>query len=116
MCCLLFLTKQEPVSYARQVIETRQTPEFADWFKGLRDVMARKRIAKRIALLEGGHFGDVKPVGGKVSELRIDHGPGYRVYFMRRGEALILLLIGGDKDSQRRDIARAREIAAALNE
>jgi len=96
------------------VIETRQSPEFADWFGSLHDRIARTRIAKRIALLEGGHFGDVKAVGGKVSELRIDHGPGYRVYFTRRGTALILLLIGGDKGSQRRDIAKARQIAARL--
>lgn len=94
------------------MIETRQTPEFADWFRSLRDRVTRGRIAKRIILLEGGHFGDVKSVGGRVSELRIDHGPGYRLYFTRRGAALILLLIGGDKKSQRRDIARAKEIAA----
>ena len=94
------------------MIETRQTPEFADWFGSLRDVMARGRIAKRITLLEGGHFGDVKSVGDKVSEIRIDHGPGYRLYFTWRGEALVLLLIGGDKGSQRRDIAKAKELAA----
>jgi putative addiction module killer protein len=100
------------VFYARQVIETWQTPEFAGWFRGLRDLVARGRIAKRIILLEGGHFGDVKSVGDKVSELRIDHGPGYRLYFTWRGEALVLLLIGGDKGSQRRDIAKAKELAA----
>jgi putative addiction module killer protein len=94
------------------VIETSQTPEFANWFRSLRDAVARGRIAKRIVLLEGGHFGDVKSVGDAVSELRIDHGPGYRLYFTRRGEALVLLLIGGDKGSQRRDIAKAKEIAA----
>ena len=94
------------------MIETRQTPEFASWFRGLRDVVARRRIAKRITLLEGGHCGDVKSVGDRVSELRIDHGPGYRLYFTWRGVDLILLLIGGDKGSQRRDIAKAKEIAA----
>jgi putative addiction module killer protein len=94
------------------VIETWQTPEFASWFRSLRDAVARGRIAKRIALLEGGHFGDVKSLGDGVSELRIHHGPGYRLYFTRRGEALVLLLIGGDKGSQRRDVARAKEIAA----
>lgn len=93
------------------MIETRQTTEFADWLANLRDRMARGRIAKRIILLEGGHFGDVKSVGGKVSELRIDHGPGYRLYFTWRDEALVLLLIGGDKGSQRRDIAKAKELA-----
>jgi len=100
-----------PVFYARQVIKTRQTPEFANWFRSLRDMVGRGRIAKRIILLEGGHFGDVKSVGDKVSELRIDQGPGYRLYFTWRGEALVLLLIGGDKGSQRRDIAKAKEIA-----
>lgn len=94
------------------MIKTRKTLEFAQWFRGLRDMVARGRIAKRITLLEGGHFGDVKSVGDKVSELRIDHGPGYRLYFTWRGESLVLLLIGGDKGSQRRDIARAKEIAA----
>lgn len=77
---------------------------------------ARKRIAVRVALIQGGHFGDVKPVGGKVSELRVDHGPGYRLYFTRRGERLILLLCGGDKGSQRRDIERAKAMAADLDE
>jgi putative addiction module killer protein len=96
------------------VIEIRQTAEFAKWFGGLQDSMARKRIAKRIALLEGGHFGDVKPVGGKVSELRVDHGPGYRLYFTRRGAVLVILLCGGDKGSQVRDIDRAKAIAARL--
>lgn len=96
------------------MIETRQTETFAKWFTGLRDQLAVKRIAKRLALLEGGHLGDVKSVGGKVSELRIDHGPGYRLYFTRRGETVILLLVGGDKGSQDRDIAKAKEMAAAL--
>ena len=96
------------------MIETHQTETFAKWFAGLRDLVAVKRIARRIALLEGGHFGDVKALGDKVSELRIDHGPGYRLYFTRRGETLILLLIGGDKGSQDRDIAKAKEMAAAL--
>lgn len=96
------------------MIETQQTESFAKWFAGLRDLVARKRINNRLTLLEGGHFGDVKALGDKVSELRIDHGPGYRLYFTRRGEALVLLLVGGDKGSQDRDIAKAKEMAAAL--
>lgn len=97
------------------VLDVRQTVEFADWFAGLRDSITRKRIARRVALLRIGHFGDVKSVGDKVAELRIDHGPGYRLYFTRRGETVILLLVGGDKSSQGRDIGRARKMAAALD-
>ena len=93
------------------MIETEQTPEFRAWYQRLRDVTAQGRIAKRIALIEGGHFGDVKSIGDKVSELRISHGPGYRLYFMWREKKLVLLLIGGDKGSQKRDIAKAKEIA-----
>jgi putative addiction module killer protein len=68
-------------------------------------------IVRRIARVAAGNFGDVRPVGGGVSELRIDHGPGFRVYFARRGESLVVLLCGGDKGSQARDIARAKVLA-----
>ena len=78
----------------------------------LRDLSARKRIAIRVDRLAFGLVGDAKPVGGGVSELRLDFGPGYRVYFQQRGDVLILLLLGGDKSSQERDIVRAKEIAA----
>lgn len=90
----------------------RQTDRFARWFSELRDERARKRVARRLALLAAGHVGDAKSVGGRVSELRIDHGPGYRLYYTRRGEAVILLLVGGDKSSQARDIAAAKALAA----
>lgn len=91
--------------------EVVRTPEFARWLARLRDNAARAVIARRIDRLAGGNAGDVRPVGGGVSELRIDVGPGYRVYFVRRGESLIVLLCGGDKDSQARDVARARSLA-----
>ncbi|QPQ54362.1 type II toxin-antitoxin system RelE/ParE family toxin [Allosphingosinicella flava] len=96
------------------MIEARQTEEFRDWLDGLRDRMARKRIGQRIARLQIGLFGDSKPVGDKVFELRIDHGPGYRVYFAREGNRIVILLCGGDKSTQRRDIERAKEMAANL--
>jgi len=97
------------------MIEIEQTLTFDDWLESLRDQVARKRIARRLAMAQAGHLGDVKSVGDGVSEMRIDHGPGYRLYFTRRGEALILLLVGGDKGSQARDIAKAKEMAAALD-
>jgi putative addiction module killer protein len=93
------------------MIEVRQTDVFADWFAGLRDREARARITVRIRRLSLGNPGDVKPVGGGVLEMRIDYGPGYRVYFVRRGETIVVLLCGGDKRNQDRDIARARELA-----
>jgi putative addiction module killer protein len=96
------------------VIEVRQTEVFAGWFASLRDRKAKDRIDIRIRRLSIGNLGDVRPVGEGVSELRIDYGPGYRVYFVRRGEALIILLCGGDKGSQRRDIKAAKALASAL--
>ena len=89
------------------MIEIRETREYAAWFEGLRDRMAKVRILIRIRRVSLGNFGDVKPVGEGVSELRVDYGPGYRVYFLRRGEALVVLLGGGDKRTQSRDIQRA---------
>jgi putative addiction module killer protein len=82
----------------------------------LRDPRAKARIAIRIDRLALGNAGDAKPVGSGVSEMRIDYGPGYRLYFIRRGEALIVLLCGGDKGSQQRDIVRARALAADLKD
>lgn len=79
-----------------------------------REGEARERIAQLIVRLQSGPFGDVEPIGGGLSELRIDHGPGYRVYFGRCGRVLIVLLCGGDKRTQRRDIDRARALAAGL--
>lgn len=91
-------------------MEVRQTDVFTDWFAGLRDREARARITVRIRRLSLGNPGDVKPVGGGVSEMRIDYGPGYRVYFVQRGDTVVVLLCGGDKRNQDRDIARALEL------
>lgn len=96
------------------MIEVRQTVAFETWLDGLTDDRAASRIAQRIIRLRNGLLGDVKPVGGGVSEIRIDYGPGYRLYFAPRGAVLILLLCGGDKRTQRRDIARAKALAAEL--
>lgn len=95
-------------------METRQTLAFSDWLNNLRDVRAKTRIAIRIARIEAGLMGDVKSLGDGVSEVRIDFGTGYRLYFTRRGEELIILLCGGDKGSQARDIAKAKEMVAQL--
>ena len=102
------------MSYNGVVIEIRQTEVYARWFRRLRDREARARIDVRLRRLSLGNPGDVRPVGGGVSEIRIDYGPGYRVYFVRKGEALIVLLAGGDKGSQDRDIRRALDLARGL--
>lgn len=92
----------------------QQHPEFSAWFSRLRDVTAFAQIAKRIDRLALGNPGDAAPVGDGVSEMRIHVGPGYRVYFVRRGEEIVILLCGGDKSSQPRDIRRAKALAASL--
>ncbi|MFW5783494.1 MAG: type II toxin-antitoxin system RelE/ParE family toxin [Spirochaetota bacterium] len=97
-------------------MEIRQTETYARWYARLKDRRARMRINIRIRRLSLGNFGDVKRVGRRVAELRIPYGPGYRVYFTRRGPEVILLLVGGDKSTQRRDIERARELAKALGD
>jgi putative addiction module killer protein len=99
------------VYYITRVIEVRQTPAFAHWLDGLRDRTAIARINVRIRRLSLGNPGDVHPVGAGVSELRIDYGPGYRIYFIQRGPEAVVLLCGGDKSTQDRDIGRAKELA-----
>jgi putative addiction module killer protein len=94
--------------------EIRQTETFRRWFDNLRDSEAQKRILARIRRLSLGNPGDVKPVGGGVSELRIDYGPGYRMYFIRRGSTVVILLSGGDKRTQDRDIKTALLIAREI--
>lgn len=96
------------------MIEVRKTAVFEAWFSGLRDRQARARISIRIDRLALGNPGDTKPVGSGVSELRINYGPGYRVYYTQQGSTLVLLLIGGDKRTQDRDIRTALELAGKL--
>lgn len=92
----------------------RRTTEFDRWLRGLQDQEGRYRILARLTQAEAGNFGDCAPVGEGVSEMRIHCGPGYRVYFVRRGAAVYVLLAGGDKASQSRDIRRARELARTI--
>jgi putative addiction module killer protein len=96
------------------MIEISQTDTYINWFESLRDRQARARIDIRIRRLSVGNPGDVKPVGQGISELRIDYGPGYRVYFIQTGETLIILLAGGDKRTQARDIKTAITLAQDL--
>jgi putative addiction module killer protein len=110
----LWLAKVYPVGYTKIMVEIRQTETYAQWFGALRDRQARNRIDIRIRRLSMGNPGDVKPVGSGVSELRIDYGPGYRVYFIQRGDIFIVLLAGGDKRTQDRDIQTALALAEEL--
>jgi len=103
-----------PTRYTLLSIEIRQTAAYARWFEKLRDRRARARILVRVRRLSLGNRGDCEPVGEGVTELRIDYGPGYRVYFVQRGSAHVILLAGGDKRSQRRDIANALKLARDL--
>jgi len=98
------------------MIEIRKTDVFARWLDGLLDLRARARVQARIERLATGNAGDVEPVGEGVSELRINYGPGYRVYFKQRGRELIILLAGGDKSTQARDIKSALRLARNLLE
>ncbi|MFM8929609.1 MAG: type II toxin-antitoxin system RelE/ParE family toxin [Betaproteobacteria bacterium] len=95
-------------------IQIQQTEAYAKWFSGLRDRVARVRIDVRIRRLSLGNAGDAKPVGDGVSELRVDHGPGYRIYFIQRDKVVIVLLAGGDKSTQDKDIRNAKALAKDL--
>lgn len=94
----------------------KRTVEFSSWLKDLRDLRARAKVISRIDRLALGNPGDVRPVGDGVSELRIDYGPGYRVYYVQRGEEYVVLLCGGDKDSQDADIKSAKKLASELED
>jgi putative addiction module killer protein len=103
-----------PLGYDIYMMEVRQTDEYSDWFAKLRDRQARARINARIRRLSLGNPGDVKPVGEGISELRIDYGPGYRVYFLQRGREVVILLAGGDKRTQQKDIQTALQLVRNL--
>jgi len=98
------------MGYNQDEIVVKQTEQYSKWFSSLRDRVARAKIDIRIRRLSMGNLGDAKPVGGGVSELRINFGPGYRVYFAHRGNKIVLLLAGGDKSSQSRDIETALKL------
>lgn len=93
------------------MIDFERSRAFADWLDSLKDIIGKARIISRLRTAEHGNFGDCEPVGAAVYEMRVHYGPGYRMYFTRRGEVVYLLLIGGDKSSQKRDIKRAIQMA-----
>ena len=93
------------------MFEVRQSAVFSAWLAELRDLSARLRIAARVRRMEEGHLGDTKTVGSGVRELRMNFGPGYRVYYVQRGQRIVVLLCGGDKDSQKSDIIAAKRMA-----
>ena len=102
------------MNYSSHVIEVRQTSVFREWLVDLRDSVARSRIIVRIRRFELGNPGDLKAVGDGISELRVPHGPGYRVYLAYQGQTIVILLCGGDKSTQRRDIATAKRMAKEI--
>ena len=94
----------------------RQTEEFVSWLDGVDDQRAQLRIAARLRQAEAGNLGDWQPVEGEVSEMRVHFGPGYRLYFVRRGRFIVIMLNAGDKSSQKRDIRRALKLATQIGE
>ena len=112
---LHFIVNPGGVIYKLHMFELRQTPVFKKWFLGLKDQQAKEAIAKRLVRFEAGLLGDAKSLCGGVSEFRIQHGPGYRLYFSMLGKTIIILLCGGDKGSQARDILRARKLKKEID-
>lgn len=104
------------VAYTLHMPTIKRTDEFSEWLKGLRDVRAKAKILARIDRLALGNPGDVAPVGNGISEMRIHEGAGYRVYYVVRGEEIVVLLCGGDKNSQQADIAWAKKLASELKD
>ena len=105
-----------PIGYTEVMYTVRQTEEFVAWLDDLKDKRAQVRIAARLRQVEAGNLGDWQPIEGDVSELRVDFGPGYRLYFIRRGRIIIVMLNAGNKSSQKRDIRRALKLAAELGD
>ena len=105
-----------PIGHNRAVFTVRQTEEFVAWLDGLDDQRAQIRIAARLRQAEAGNLGDWQPVEGEVSEMRVHYGPGYRLYFVRRGRFIVIMLNAGDKSSQKRDIRRALKLATELGD
>lgn len=105
------LVKAYPNGYIKCMYTILRTDQFDTWLKKLRDPIGKARIIARIRSAEEGNFGDSKSVGGGVSEMKVDCGPGYRLYYIREGDLVYLLLCGGDKSSQERDIKKAKELA-----
>ena len=97
-------------------MEVRQTDTYRKWFESIRDKQTKFRIDIRIRRVVLGNLGDVKPVGDGISELRLDFGPGYRIYFQQKGNWVLLLLVGGDKSTQEKDILRAKQLARELED
>ena len=104
------------IGYNINMITVRETENFKKWIRALKDRIAQSVITARIRRISAGNFGDSRPVGDGVSELRIDYGPGFRVYFTQRGQEIIILLCGGDKSTQNRDIETAKRIAQNIEE
>jgi putative addiction module killer protein len=98
------------------MFSVRQTEEFVNWLDALKDKRAQVRIAARLRRVEAGNLGDWQPIEGDVSEMRVDYGPGYRLYFTRRGSIIVVILTAGDKSSQKRDIRRALKLSAELGD
>lgn len=96
------------------MVEVRQTEQFSDWLRHLSDANAAARIVGRIRRMEMGNPGDTKSVGQGVLEMRINYGPGYRIYYVHRGAQVVILLCGGDKRTQQKDIKQAQEMAEAM--
>lgn len=109
------LDKSENVLHKGQVFRVEETTRFAQWLASLRDLRAVAKITDRIRRAGDGNFGDVKSAGNGISEMRIDYGPGYRIYFTQRGNELVILLCGGDKRTQQADIAAAKRLKDGLD-